>query len=190
MFTSRFLPAQPARTRRGGIAALATVATVATCAAALSFGLASPAVAATGEPDAGQQALLEAYFGADSATAGKLEVPDSQPSSVKTVVVTAGKRIIHKRGTSQLWTSNTLEWYWNSSKITSSTGWQAVGYTFPNTAKTKGISRTLKSNATHIWRGTVSVGVGTPTPWGTVEFYETSVTDNYELNRDGSFTVD
>jgi hypothetical protein len=120
---------------------------------------------------------------------GSLKVPGASTSSVRVLTVTAGKRITHKRGTPQLWTSNSLEWYWNSSRIASSTGWQDVGYTFPNTASKGGIKRTFKSNTDHNWRGTVTVGIGTPTPWGNVDVYKTSVTDHYQLKRGGSFII-
>lgn len=183
-----------------------TIITVTTAAAGLvlALGLATPATAESIQPapptaaqptpaqlTAVQRAALDQYFsGGTNATSLKPDLaPDASTSAVKAVKVTAGKRIIHKRGTSQLWTSNTLEWYWNNSKITSSVGWQDVGFTFPNTASKGGIKRTLVSNSDHNWRGTVTVGIGTPTPWGDVDFYKTSITDNYQLKRGGSYIV-
>jgi hypothetical protein len=142
-------------------------------------------------PTPQQQSALDQYL-ADAASSVALKVP-AQPnattSSVKVVTVTAGRRIIHTHGTTQLWSSNTLEWYWNSSQIASSTGWQDVGYAFPNTASKGGIKRTLKTDTDHNWRGTVTIGIGTPTPWGNVDVYKTSVTDNYQLKRGGSYIV-
>jgi hypothetical protein len=181
-----------------------TIITVATAATGLvlALGLATPATAQSlGTPDSApptpaQLAELGRYLAGDTNTtslkpdlAPSAPIPNATTSSVKVVTVTAGKRLIHKRGTSQLWTSNSLEWYWNSSKITSSVGWQDVGFTFPNTASKGGIKRTLVSNSDHNWRGTVTVGIGTPTPWGDVDFYKTSVTDNYQLKRGGSYIV-
>ena len=194
--------------------ALATPATAGTASHTLASSagpLASPASsAAATTPDTGptpqQQSALDRYL-ADATSSVPLKVPalkvpaqpnPAQPSpaqpnattsSVRVITVTAGRRIIHTHGTTQLWSSNTLEWYWNSSRIASSTGWQDVGYAFPNTASKGGIKRTLVTNTDHNWRGTVTIGIGTPTPWGNVDVYKTSVTDTYQLKRGGSYIV-
>ncbi len=111
------------------------------------------------------------------------------PSAVTVKPLSGGKRITHRRGTALLWTENTLEWYWNSTKITSSTGWQQVGYIFPNVAHKDGISRTYKSNSNHNWRGTASAGAGIVSPWGNVDVFTTSLTDYYVLKRGGTYKV-
>jgi hypothetical protein len=119
-----------------------------------------------------------------SASAVAAQAPaDSQATTAS--APTKGARLVHKHGGVLLWTANTLEWYWNSSKITSSSGSQSFGYIFPNTASKGGITRTLKTSSQHDWRGTMYVGAGVVTPWGDVDVYTQAVTDYYELVRGG-----
>jgi hypothetical protein len=109
--------------------------------------------------------------------------------TVKTAAPTGGYRITHTRGGALLWTANSFEWYYNSSALTSSTGWQTVGYIFPNTASKGGLTRTLKTSTQHNWRGTNNIGSGVVTPWGTVDVYHSTLTNYYTLLRAGKFTI-
>lgn len=163
----------------------------------LALALAGPASAsdATNPADSPQ---LQAWLNSPSVEATPATAPATAPVAVKSLAATravaaaaatAGERINHKRGSVFLWTENSLEWYWNSSKITSSTGWQSNGYIFPNTASNGGITRTYKGSTQHNWRGTMIAGAGIVTPWGAVNVYRTSLTDYYYLKRGGAYTI-
>ena len=159
----------------------------------LALALAGPASAsdATNPADTPQ---LQAWRGAPTVTASSVAAPAATKSlattrAVAAAAATAGARIDHKRGSVWLWTQNTLEWYWNSSAITSSSGWQSNGYIFPNTASNGGITRTYKGATQHNWRGTMIAGSGVVTPWGAVNVYRTSITDYYYLHRGGAYTI-
>jgi hypothetical protein len=161
--------------------------------ALLALTLAGPASAsdAVNPADTPQ---LQAWRDAPTVTASSVAAPVATKSlattrAVAAAAATAGSRIDHKRGSVWLWTENSLEWYWNSSKITSSTGWQSDGYIFPNTASKGGISRTYKGSTQHNWRGTMIAGSGIVTPWGAVDVYRTSITDYYYLKRGGAYTI-
>lgn len=159
---------------------------------ALALAFAGPASAA-GEGNPADSPQLQAWLNSPNvatvppapATASPLAVA---PRSLA-AAPTAGARFTHKRGGVLLWTSNSFEWYWNSSTITSSSGWQANGYIFPNTASNGGISRTLATASQHNWRGTATVGSGIVTPWGAVNVYKTSQTDYYQLKRGGAYVI-
>jgi hypothetical protein len=94
----------------------------------------------------------------------------------------AGKRQTFTRGSTLAWSSDTFEWYWNGGTMSSSTAWQAEGYVFPNTVTLLGVKRTLATSTTHLWHGTASIGAGVVTPWGAVNVYTTTITDNFTLH--------
>jgi hypothetical protein len=178
------------------VAALASPAFASTPDGTGSEGAAPPTTTSIGTttepataPSPQQQSSLDRYLSSGTADSNSTP-PLATVDGVRSAEEVNGKRLIHTRGSAQLWTQNSLEWYWNSSKITSSTGWQAVGYIFPNTAKAKGISRTYTSGSAHNWRGTVTIGIGAPTPWGDVDVYSSTVVDTYQLKRGGGFIVD
>jgi hypothetical protein len=99
----------------------------------------------------------------------------------------AGKRQTFTRGSSLAWSSDTFEWYWNGAAMSSSTAYQADGYVFPNTVTLLGVKRTLAVASEHLWHGTASIGAGVVTPWGAVNVYTTTITDNFTL-KPGSLT--
>jgi hypothetical protein len=152
----------------------------------LALSLASPAMAATEPPPP----ALQEWFDASSVTQSTVVAPDVSTDAVTKKTLAKGMRLTHKRGSFLLWTQNTLEWYWNASKVTSSTGWQSVGYVFPNTARKGGIKRTAVFTNQHRWRGTNIAGAGVVTPWGDVNVYQSSRTDYYTLKRGGGSTIE
>ena len=99
----------------------------------------------------------------------------------------AGKRQTFTRGSALAWSSDTFEWYWNGAAMSSSTAYQADGYVFPNTVTLLGVKRTLAVASEHLWHGTASIGAGVVTPWGAVNVYTTTITDNFTL-KPGSLT--
>ena len=161
---------------------------------ALAVCLAGPASASTGDPS--DSPALKAWLGDTSVQETPVAGDAIQSAAASTLAASAtaqtasstptkGERLTHKHGGPLLWTENILEWYWNSSKITSSNGSQADGYVFPNTASKGGIKRTLVTNGQHNWRGSMVAGIGIVTPWGAVNVTRTTITDNYELIRGG-----
>jgi hypothetical protein len=104
-----------------------------------------------------------------------------------TPAVLTGKRQTFTRGSALAWSSDTFEWYWNGATMSSSTAYQADGYVFPNTVTLLGVKRTLAVAYEHLWHGTASIGAGVVTPWGAVNVYTTTTTDNFTL-KPGSLT--
>jgi hypothetical protein len=156
---------------------------------ALALSLAGPALATTPNPSGSQ--ALQAWL-SDGKTQSATAPVVARPAATAAVHATPasgqptkGMRLTHKHGGPWLWTENILEWYWNHSKITSSSGAQDYGFLFPNTASKGGIVRTLVTRSQHNWRGTMIVGAGVVTPWGAVDVSRTSQTDYYELVRGG-----
>jgi hypothetical protein len=149
----------------------------------LAAGLAGPAFADPAPdptPDPAPQALTD--WGNVTST----DVADDLPGSTNgshfaTPATVIGKRQTFTRGGSLAWSSDTFEWYWTGSSMTSSTAWQADGYIFPNTVTLKGVKRTLASASQHLWRGTAAIGAGVITPWGTVDVYSQTITDYFTL---------
>ena len=111
----------------------------------------------------------------------------SDGSHFATPATVIGRRQTFTRGGALAWSSDTFEWYWTGSSMTSSKAWQADGYIFPNTVTLKGVKRTLATASQHLWRGTASIGAGVVTPWGAVNVYTTTITDYFTLKA-GSLT--
>jgi hypothetical protein len=177
------VPAQAAAVHASAVHAAAThaskpspnAASPAATSPALKAWLAKPVISAT------------SLKGKKSSGVGRL-TPGAKTQSVKSATLDSGLRITEYRGSSLLWTQNILEWYWSSSKITSSNGTQSVGYIFPNTAKGNGLTKTYSVASYQNWRGKETVGAGVVTPWGNVDVYETTQNDYFVLNRGGAYS--
>jgi hypothetical protein len=162
----------------------------------LALALAGPASASAPSPtDPANSPQLQAWLHDSTVTASPLAASKAATplavaaGAVTQATPTGGKRLTHTHGSPLLWTSNSFEWYYTSSALTSSTGWQAVGYIFPNTASKGGVVRTLKVSTQHNWRGTNNTGAGVVTPWGSIDVYHSSRTDYYSLLRAGKYTI-
>lgn len=88
-----------------------------------------------------------------------------------------GRRTSLYRGSFLAWSRDNVEWYYDMSKILSSTAWQEVGFVFPNIVRAEGIVLTYRSNTVHRYRATKTIGAGVVTPWGDVVIYNSTVTD-------------
>jgi len=137
-------------------------------------------------PDPPPPALTD-FAAVTSVDDGTAVAPPSDGSHLSVPASVIGKRQTFTRGGALAWSSDTFEWYWSGSSMTSSTAWQASGYVFPNTVTLKGVKRTLASASEHLWRGTASIGAGVVTPWGAVNIYTTTITDYFTL-KPGSLT--
>lgn len=101
--------------------------------------------------------------------------------ALATAAAVTGKRQTFTRGGALAWSSDTFEWYWSGSKMTSSSAFQSSGYVFPNTVTLMGVKRTLATSSEHLWRATAAIGAGVVTPWGTVDVYSQTITDYFTL---------
>jgi hypothetical protein len=168
--------------RRGVLGLVSTVAGI-----ALTAAISGPASAVAPPPTTPPPALT-AFENQTS-----IGAPTSAPASsavgthFATPAALVGKRQTFTRGSAVAWSSDTFEWYWNGATMSSSTAYQADGYVFPNTVTLLGVKRTLAVASEHLWHGTASIGAGVVTPWGAVNVYTTTVTDNFTL-RPGSLT--
>jgi hypothetical protein len=179
MSNSRFSAA-----RRGALGLLSVVTGI-----ALAAGISGPASAVAPPPTPPTPPPAAVAF----ETQTSLSAPTSPAASsglgthFVTPAALAGKRQTFTRGSSLAWSSDTFEWYWNGAAMSSSTAYQADGYVFPNTVSLLGVKRTLAVASEHLWHGTASIGAGVVTPWGAVNVYTTTITDNFTL-KPGSLT--
>jgi hypothetical protein len=161
---------------------------------ALSAAIAGPASAAP--PPASPPPALTAWLAsptetvsaAPAAAAASTGTHASASAAVAKAAALVGKRDTFTRGTSLAWSSDTFEWYWSGSSMSSSTAWQADGYVFPNTVTLMGVKRTLAVAGQHNWRGTAAIGAGVVTPWGSVDVYSQTITDYFVLYPGGGIT--
>ena len=160
-------------------------------AVALAMGPVTPAAADEATPSDAAAALAEWKAPASRAvTAGKpAPATEEAPAGLRVAKVVGGKRLTDRRGSFLMWTQNTLEWFWTSTRITSSKGWQSRGFVFPNIARNAGIKRSAKFATKHLWRGSNTVGAGVVSPWGDVTVYSTTITDYYTLKRGGGYQL-
>jgi hypothetical protein len=169
-------------TRRGALSVVSAVAGI-----ALAVGISGPASAVAPPPTTPPPAAVafetQTSLGAP-ATPAAASVPGTH---FVTPAALAGKRQTFTRGSALAWSSDTFEWYWNGAAMSSSTAYQADGYVFPNTVTLLGVKRTLAVASEHLWHGTASIGAGVVTPWGAVNVYTTTITDNFTL-KPGSLT--
>jgi len=156
---------------------------------ALSAAIAGPASAAP--PPASPPPALTAWLASptESSSAAPAQASPASTSSVLArPAALEGKRDTFTRGGSLAWSSDTFEWYWSGSSMSSSTAWQGDGYVFPNTVTLLGVKRTLAISSQHNWRGTAAIGAGVVTPWGSVNVYSQTITDYFVLTPGGGIT--
>jgi hypothetical protein len=169
--------------RRGALGLVGAVAGI-----ALAVGISSPASAVAPPTPPTPPPVAVAFE-----TQTSLGAPSTPAASSTfgthfvTPAALAGKRQTFTRGSALAWSSDTFEWYWNGAAMSSSAAYQADGYVFPNTVTLLGVKRTLAVASEHLWHGTASIGAGVVTPWGAVNVYTTTVTDNFTL-KPGSLT--
>jgi hypothetical protein len=167
--------------RRGALGLLSTAAGIALAAAVA--GPASAVAPPPTPPPAFTAFQTQTSIGAPTAPAAS----SITSNHFVTPAALAGKRQTFTRGSALAWSSDTFEWYWNGAAMSSSTAYQADGYVFPNTVTLLGVKRTLAVASEHLWHGTASIGAGVVTPWGAVNVYTTTITDNFTL-KPGSLT--
>ncbi len=173
MLNSRFRVA-----RGGALGILSAVAGI-----ALAVGVSGEA-SAVAPPPAPPTTPPAAVAFETQTSIGAATAPATSPSFGSHFVTPAavvGKRQTFTRGSALAWSSDTFQWFWSGSAMTSSTGSQAAGYIAPNVVSLKGIKRTLATSSEHLWRGAAAVGAEVPTPWSPVVIYSSTVTDYFTL---------
>jgi hypothetical protein len=160
---------------------------------ALSAVIAGPASAAP--PPTSPPPALSAWLASPTQTTAAAPAAAAAPSaaagasaSLAKPAALVGKRDTFTRGGALAWSSDTFEWYWSGSSMSSSTAWQGDGYVFPNTVTLLGVKRTLAVAGQHNWRGTAAIGAGVVTPWGSVDVYSQTITDYFVLYPGGGIT--
>ncbi|MHC5902744.1 hypothetical protein ACVNF4_02325 [Streptomyces sp. S6] len=123
---------------------------------------------------------------------GDAELPeefydDERPRTLAAAAATKYKKAQFKRGSTLMWTRDTVYFGYNGSKVTSSDGWQENGHVFPNIAKNGGITRYQTDSGTHKWRAKNTIGAGIPTPWGDVKVYSKDYTHYFSGTKSGSW---
>ncbi|MEE6453291.1 hypothetical protein RAH41_22345 [Gottfriedia acidiceleris] len=98
---------------------------------------------------------------------------------------TKKRTVMYKRGGTYAWSKDYINFSYNGSKVTSSSGWQEVGWVFPNIVKAKGMKAYYKSTSVHEWKGHKTISIGSATPWGDVTVFSQDVTDYYSVYKDG-----
>jgi hypothetical protein len=90
-------------------------------------------------------------------------------------------------GNWMLFTEENVDFYFDWSRVTSSYGYQRVGAFGFNTIQALGINRSYASTWQHSYRALTDAGIGTPTPWGNVNIYHTTVVQSANVYGDGAW---
>lgn len=86
-----------------------------------------------------------------------------------------------------MWTRDIVDFTYNNSKVTTSSGDQESGWIFPNIARNKGIKKIISVNAKHQYRAKDVIGAGIPTPWGDLNVYEKTYTHYLTVEKNGAW---
>lgn len=95
-----------------------------------------------------------------------------------------------ERGSALMGTTDTIEWSYDGSSISASSGYQTAQWVFPNIARNEGITRYNSTSDQHRWRAVNVIGAGVPTPWGDVKVYETTYTHYGDVYGNGNWNWD
>ncbi|MEK4223105.1 hypothetical protein N1I86_14290 [Bacillus sp. FSL W8-0116] len=127
----------------------------------------------------------------EAADQGRVEVSTapSKKGEFQTMATKYSKRITYSRGSVLAWSKDYVEWFYNGSSISSSSGWQDSGWIFPNLVRVKGITKYYSSSPLHKYRAKKTISAGTVTPWGDVTLYSKDYTDYISVRGNGSYSV-
>ena len=130
-----------------------------------------------------QQATQAWKDGAASETSADAESTSGDNESVRTRTASI------YRGSFLMWARESVEFGYDGSKVTWSSGHQSSGAIFPNTVSENGTTRILANNKEHHWRGSYTVGAGVPTPWGNANVYHATSTVRTKVQADGGWRM-
>lgn len=115
----------------------------------------------------------------------KVIIRDDDDTTLKSRATTKKRTVMYKRGGTFAWSKDYINFSYNGSNVTSSSGWQEVGWVFPNLVKAKGMKAYYKSASVHEWKGHKTISLGSASPWGDVTVFSQDVTDYYAVYKDG-----
>ncbi|WOH19815.1 hypothetical protein IRJ34_05685 [Paenarthrobacter sp. GOM3] len=156
------------------------------CLSVFIAALATPAHAAD-EPDSTQtlKDVTAPRSTSSDGTANHLSLKKGEPTYSTTAI--GSRRASLYSGNWMLFTEENVDFYYDWSRVTSSYGYQRVGAFGFNTVQALGINRSYVSNWQHSFRALTDAGVGTPTPWGNVNVYHSTVIQSANVYGDGAW---
>jgi hypothetical protein len=119
-----------------------------------------------------------------SARAGGL---NSSVNATNSIAAESSRRASYYQGSALMWSRDNVDFGFNWSKVTYSSGFQQNGWIWPNIARNDGISRFINQTAKHTWRGSNSFGAGVPTPWGDVKVYNLTYITTVNVTYNGAW---
>ncbi|WP_426006368.1 hypothetical protein ACPFL9_05910 [Paenarthrobacter sp. NyZ202] len=115
----------------------------------------------------------------------QLSLKKGEPTYSTTAV--GSRRASLYSGNWMLFTEENVDFYYDWRQVTSSYGYQRVGAFVFNTVQALGINRSYASTWQHSYRALTDAGVGTPTPWGNVNIYHSTVIQSANVYGDGAW---
>ena len=106
-----------------------------------------------------------------------------------TPMYVAYRRASHYAGNWALYTQANVDFYFDWSRVNSSYGFQSAGAFGLNTVQTLGINRSYSGGWQHSWIARTDAGVGSPTPWGTVNIYHRILIQQVNVYGDGAWNA-
>lgn len=135
---------------------------------------------------ADQLAAIESFQSEETADAAATTQPVT--SGRPTVESRYSRRAVFYRGTFLLWTRDNVDFGYNFSSVTWSSAFQEAGASFPNTAKNKGITKFYDTVRNDQFRAQNTIGIGVPTPWGSIKLYTKDYTHYLSVNHNGAWS--
>lgn len=129
-------------------------------------------------------------------TTGSVSAPAAASPAPSTAVASrsrsapsysASRRASYYQGSALMWTRDNVDFGFDWSRVTYSSGYQQSGWIFPNISRNDGIGRYVANTGNHQWRANNSFGAGIPTPWGDVKVYNLSYTTHMNVTYNGAW---
>src|SRR5699024_9725172 len=93
------------------------------------------------------------------------------------------------RGSFLMWAAERVEFGFNGTSVTYSSGYQNSGAIFPNNVTRHGPERIGTVGNTHSWRSKYTVGAGVPTPWGNANVYNATSAARTDVDGNGGWSA-
>ena len=112
---------------------------------------------------------------------------NSSVNGTNSVAAESSRRASYYQGSALMWSRDNVDFGFNWSRVTYSSGFQQNGWIWPNIARNDGISRYINQAAKHTWRASNSFGAGVPTPWGDVKVYNLTYITTMNVTYNGAW---
>lgn len=113
------------------------------------------------------QKVLET-FNAPPTSGSAVPKPSKVGKSDLNLMSVASRRASHYNGSWLVYTEMNVDFYFDWTRVVSSYGFQNTGAIGLNTVQALGIANTYTTNWEHNWRAQTDIGIGAPTPWGSL----------------------